>query len=73
MFALIKPKDVWITKHAADKMVIEGITIQQICDAVEQGSRFNQTDGYLSVYTYFSVAWKRAGPWYKLKTVYLNK
>ena len=54
-------------------MVIEGISVEQIRLALERGERFNQTDGYLSVYTYFSVAWKKAGDKYKIKTAYLNK
>ena len=70
---MVEKKDLLITKHAADKMIIEGITSQQICDALNRGSRFVQSEGYLSVYTYFSVAWKRLGNKYKVKTVYLNK
>lgn len=73
MFALVTVQELWITQHAADKMVMEGISAQQICEAIERGSRFTQTEGYLNVYTYFSVAWKRVGNLYKIKTVYLNK
>lgn len=69
---MITKKDLLITKHAADKMLIEGIGINQICAALEKGGRFQQTDGYLSIYNYFSVAWKRVGDKYKIKTVYLN-
>lgn len=54
-------------------MIIEGINVEQICAALEKGSRFTQTEGYLNVYTYFSVAWKKVGDKYKIKTVYLNK
>lgn len=54
-------------------MVIEGITPEQICEAIARGSRFVQTQGYLSAYTYFSVAWKKVGEKYKIKTVFLNK
>lgn len=65
--------ELWITKHAGDKMVIEGITPEQIATAIERGARFTQTEGYLSVYAYFPVAWKKVGNKYKIKTVYLNK
>ncbi len=54
-------------------MVVEGITARQVCIALERGSRFEQTDGYLSMYTYFSIAWKKVGDKYKIKTVYINK
>ncbi len=70
---MITKKELWITHHAAEKMVIEGITAQQICEALERGSRFQQTDGYLCVYGYFSVAWKKVGSLYKIKTVFINK
>ena len=70
---MITKKELWITSHAADKMVIEGITAEQICEALERGSRFQQTEGYLSVYGYFSVAWKKVDNLYKIKTVFINK
>ncbi len=73
MLVLITSKELWITKHAGDKMVVEGITLEQIGTAIERGARFQQTDGFLSVHTYFSVAWKKVGDRYKIKTVYLNK
>ena len=70
---MVKATDLWITKHAADKMVIEGITTNQICLALERGSKFKQTDGYLCVYSYFSVAYKIVGDKYKIKTVFTDK
>ena len=73
MFELTEKKELWITKHAGDKMVIEGITMEQVCVAIDKGSRFTQTEGYLSVYGYFSVAWRRVGDLYKIKTVFINK
>ncbi len=73
MFELVTKDDLFITKHAFDKMIIEGISVEQICQALEKGSRFTQTEGYLSIYTYFSVAWKKFKNKYKIKTVFLNK
>ena len=70
---MVQIQELWITQHAGDKMIIEGITAQQICMAIDKGSRFTQTEGYLSVYTYFSVAWKKVGSLYKIKTVFINK
>ncbi|MBI2146935.1 hypothetical protein HYU19_00480 [Candidatus Woesearchaeota archaeon] len=70
---MLSQNDLIITKHAADKMIIEGITPAQVCSAISKGSRFQQTDGYLSVYTYYSVAWKRKGMQYKIKTVFVNR
>jgi len=54
-------------------MIVEGISVEQICDALERGSKFQQTEGYLSVYTFFSVAYKKLGDKYKIKTVFLNR
>ena len=70
---MINKSDLWITSHAADKMVIEGISAEQICIALERGSKFKQTDGYLVVYTYFSVAYKIIGNKYKIKSVFINR
>lgn len=70
---MITEKDLRITSHAATKMLIEGISADQVCMALERGSKFNQTDGYLCVYLYFSVAYKKIGDKYKIKTVYINK
>lgn len=73
MFELISIYDLWITLHAADKMVIEGISKEQICIAIERGAKFKQTDGYICTYSYFSVAYKIVGNKYKIKTVFVNK
>ena len=47
-----------LTKHAQDKMILLGITTEQIKNAIIKGSKFKQTDGYLAVYTYLKVAYK---------------
>ena len=70
---MVREDDILITKHAADKMLIEGISVQQVCDALDKGSKFKQTEGYLAVYTYFSVACKKVGVKYKIKTVFINR
>ena len=62
-----------ITKHAYDKMLIEGISVDQICEAINKGSKFKQSEGCLAVYTYFSVAYKIIRDKYKIKTVFLNR
>ncbi len=73
MFELVSINDLWITQHAADKMVIEGITKEQICVALERGAKFKQTEGYICKYSYFSVAYKIVGNKYRIKTVFVNK
>ena len=70
---MVKKEDLIISKHAGDKMLIEGISEEQICRVLERGSKFTQTEGYLAVHTYFSVAYKMIGKKYKIKTVYLNR
>lgn len=73
MFVLVQEDDIQVTQHAAEKMLVEGISIRQICRALERGSKFQQTDGYLSLYGYFSVAYKMVGDKYRIKTVFINK
>ena len=70
---MITRSNLIITKHASDKMIIEGISIDQICEAINKGSKFKQTEGYLAVYTYFTVAYKIIENKYKIKTVFLNR
>ena len=70
---MIKEEDLFVTKHAQDKMILEGITEKEIILAITRGSIFKQTDGFLAVYTYFSVAYRRLGSKYIIKTVFTNK
>ena len=62
-----------LTKHAKDKALWFGITDEEIKRAISRGSKFKQTDGYLTVYTYVTVAYKKIGEnTYKIKTVYIQ-
>ena len=61
-----------ITEHAKKKMVIHGISAEQIKKAIMQGAKFDQTDGLLSKYSYIRVAYKKRGDVYKIKTVYVE-
>ena len=70
---MVQISDLLITKHAQDKMNVEGISVQQIIEALDKGSKFKQTDGLLCSYTYFSVAYKQLGTKYIIKTVFLNR
>lgn len=70
---MVKEEDLGITKHAHDKMLMEGISAKQVAEAITSGSIFKQTDGFLAVYKYFSVAYKKLGKKYKIKTVFINK
>lgn len=62
-----------ISKHAKEKMDIEGIDEEQIKRAIKMGSISRQTDGYLAAYTYMNVAYKKRGDVYRIKTVFVNK
>ena len=62
-----------ISKHAKQKMDIEGIDEEQIKRAIKMGSITRQTDGYLASYTYIKVAYKRKGEVYRIKTVFVEK
>ncbi len=61
-----------ITEHAKKKMVIHGITADQITKAIKQGAKFEQTDGFLVKYSYIRVAYKKRGGIYRIKTVYIE-
>ena len=62
-----------ITKHAKEKMIAMGISIEDVKKAISRGSKTRQTDGFLSCYTYYCVAYKIIGDnIYKIKTVYLR-
>lgn len=59
-----------ITKHARDMMFERGIDEDQIKRAIKQGAKTKQTEGYLAVCGYISVAYKKLGEEvYKIKTV----
>jgi len=59
-----------ISKHAKERMILRGITKEQIIRCVKQGATIRQTDGMLSSYTYLQVAWKKIGEdCYFIKTV----
>ena len=59
-------------KHALEMMTDRGITNKQIETAIRMGSKFKQTDGFLAKYSYFSVAYKKIGDKYIVKTVYID-
>ena len=59
-----------ITKHARDMMFERGIDEDQIIRAIKYGAKTKQTNGYMSSYIYFKVAYKKIGDdCYKIKTV----
>ena len=62
-----------ISVHAKEKMDLEGIDEEQIKMAIQRGSVSRQTNGYIASYTYFSVAYKKKGDVYRIKTVFVNK
>ena len=69
---MITEEDIIITRHAQEKMHIEGLGVDQVIEALERGSKYQQTDGFLAVYSYYSVAYKKLGTKYLIKTVFIN-
>ncbi len=61
-----------ITKHAKEKMVLHGISKEEIMKAITQGAKFQQTDGLLAKYGYIRVAYKKRGNTYRIKTVFVE-
>jgi hypothetical protein len=70
---MINKEDIFITKHAQEKMHAEGISFAQIVEALERGSKFQQTEGFLVRYSYYSIAYKVVDEKYIVKTVFLNR
>ena len=62
-----------ISRHAQERMAVEGIDQDQIKRAIKMGSKSRQTDGYLASYTYIRVAYKKRGDVYRIKTVFVDK
>lgn len=55
-------------------MIERGIDEDQIKRAIKRGAISRQTDGYLALYTYIEVAYKKIGnDLYKIKTVKIKK
>lgn len=62
-----------ITRHAKEKTIALGISIDDVKKAINQGSKTKQTEGLLACYAYYCVAYKIIGDkFYKIKTVYLR-
>ncbi|MFA4887893.1 MAG: hypothetical protein WC595_06805 [Candidatus Nanoarchaeia archaeon] len=63
-----------LTLHARIKMKVCGIGDEDIENAIRYGSKTKQTQGFLTCYTYYCVAYKIIGEnTYKIKTIYLQK
>ncbi|HLC55903.1 MAG TPA: DUF4258 domain-containing protein [Candidatus Nanoarchaeia archaeon] len=59
-----------IGKHAKERMILRGVTKEQIKICIQRGATVRQTDGMLSSYTYLEVAWKKLEEdYYFIKTV----
>jgi len=62
-----------ITRHAKEKMIVHGLTLDDVGRAITQGSKTRQTDGLLACYAYYCVAYRVVGKnTYKIKTVYVR-
>jgi hypothetical protein len=58
-----------LTRHALERMIARGITLNQVKRAIQLGATVKQTDGYESSYSYFLISWKKYGDTYIVKTV----
>ena len=48
-----------ITRHAKEKMILSGISKEQVKRAIQCGAKTKQTDGHLISYAYLKVAYKQ--------------
>jgi len=63
-----------LSKHADDKRILNGLTKEDIKNAIKFGSKIKQTEGYLSSYLYIKVAYKKLKEnVYFVKTVYVDR
>lgn len=61
------------TKHSKEKIILHGITKEQVKIAIERGAKVRQTNGFLASYAYIKVAYKKVGEsTYKIKTVFIG-
>ncbi len=59
-----------VSKHAEDKMIERGITMNEIEKAISSGSKFIQKpDKIIAEYSYFSVVYKKIKNIYYIITV----
>ena len=65
---MLRDEDIIFSKHAAERMIDRGITKEQVKAAIERGAKFRQTGGLLAKYTYFSVAYRKEGRRYFVKS-----
>ncbi len=62
-----------ITQHAKEKMILLGISKEQVKKAIQCGAKIKQTDGHLASYAYLKVAYRQIGEnYYKIKTVFVK-
>ncbi len=58
------------SRHARERMIVRGITQQEIEKAISRGSKeFQKPDKILSHYRYFTVVYKKIGENYYIITV----
>ncbi len=62
-----------ITRHAQERMDLNGITEEQVKLTIERGAKIPQTEGLLAVYTYIRVAYKICGEKFIIKTVMIER
>ncbi len=63
-----------VTRHAKERMVVHGISLEQVKRAIQQGAKIRQTEGYLASYAYLKVAYRETSEgYYKIKTVFITK
>ncbi len=62
-----------LTKHAQERMDLNGITEDQIRMTIQRGAKSPQTEGFLAVYSYIRVAYKIVNDKYIIKTVMIEK
>lgn len=62
-----------ITQHARDMMFERGIDENKIIMAIQRGAKVKQMEGYLTTYSYLSVAYRKLDEeTYKIKTVMIH-
>jgi hypothetical protein len=71
---MVTTNDLLMSKHAQDEAMDDGISRQEIAEAISRGPRVPEGNHFVTVYRHFTVVYERlAERRYKVITVHLGR
>ena len=61
--------EIILTKHARERMIVRGISLEEIKNAILKGSKRIQDGKIIATYRYFEVVYRRADDMFVVITV----